>query len=566
LRQFAGGEWETLDPVIDSLSATTGDTRTRWIYPALFVLGAIHLATLSENHGEAEDSVQYIMDVTKGENLFQPNHLLFNAINRLHFRVWTAFGYSADATVPMEVLSAAASLATVYLVHRIALRVGAPPLMALAAAGWTAFSYGFWVYSVEADTYLLPLPAVLLAVLVLFDIRPTEWSGIRGPTVPRLIALGVLSAVAALLHQQYLFLIPIVGVSLILIWRATPGRSSGSLITTASVYGLVAVGVVFLVYCAVGLIALGQSDIAETLGWARGHASQGTWVRFSLMSFPMLLVGLVRVILGINFLASPHAAGAMAKIFPGKVLLEEHYVAAQYIGTTLFWVITAATLVAVGAIVWLTFQATRGVRATEPLSPRWTFTRFGIVYVAVYAVLILIWEPYNLEFWIGLVPILAILLVSRLVGNDGVAPASIALALALAVANFFGGVWPYSHADSDYWTDQNAGLTAIAGKTDVIVTECVYVCQGNLALSTGAHLIPASSDDTGELSAALASPSTGRLFVSSWAFDAPEGVADPETAGSSEVRSMLEGLRDRFVEVTRSGSQTIWQVMPADRP
>ncbi|WNG85910.1 hypothetical protein C6A87_018540 [Mycobacterium sp. ITM-2016-00317] len=552
--------------MIDSFSATARDARTRLIYPALIVLGAVDLATLSENHGEAEDSVQYIMNVTKGESLFLPNHLLFNAINWLHYRLWTAFGYSADATVPMEVLSVAASLATLYLVHRIALRVGAPPLMALAAAGWTAFSYGFWVYSVEADTYLLPLPAVLVAVLVLFDIRPKEWSGIRGPAVPQLIALGALSAFAALLHQQYLFLIPIFGMSLIIIWRATPGRTTGSLITTTSVYGLVVVGVVSVVYCAVGFVALGQSDIAETLAWARGHASQGTWVGFSLMSFPMMLVGLVRVILGINFLASPHAADAMAMIFPGKVLLEEHYVAEHYIGTILFWVITAATLVAVGTIVWLTFQATRGTGAAEPLSPRWTFTRFGVIYLAVYAVLILIWEPYNLEFWIGLVPILAILLVSRLIGKDGVAPASIALALALAVANFFGGVWPYSHADSDYWTYQNAGLMAIAGTTDVIVTECVYVCQGNLVLSTGARLIPASSDDTAELSAALANPSKGRLLVSSWAFAAPEGVAEPETAGPSEVRSMLEGLRDRFIEVARSGSQTIWQVMPADRP
>lgn len=550
--------------MIDSLPTTAGDTRKRWIYPALIVLAAIQLATLSENHGEAEDSVQYIMDVTKGENLFLPNHLLFGAVNWLHYRAWTAFGYSANATVPMELLSVAASLTTVYLVHRIALRVGAPPVMALAAAGWTAFSYGFWVYSVEADTYLLPLPAVLLVVLGLFGIRPTEWGGIADPMVRRLIALGVLSAAAALLHQQYLFLIPIVGISLILLWLATPGRTIGSLITTTSVYGVVAGGLVILVYCVVGVAALGL-DFSESAAWARGHASQGTWVGFSLTSFPMMLVGLVRVILGINFLAAPQAGGVMSTIFPGKVLLEEHFVADHYIGTTLFWVIAAATMVAVSAIVWLTYRATRTTGVAEPLSPRWTVTRFGVIYLAVYAVLILIWEPYNLEFWIGLVPILAILLVAGLVGNAGVAPASIALALALAVANFFGGVWPYSHADSDYWRHQNAGLTAIAGKDDVVVTECVYVCQGQLALSTGALVIPASSDDTGELSAALSSPSGGRVLVSSWAFAAPEGIADPESAGSSGVRSMLHGLRDRFVEVAHSGSQTIWQVLPADR-
>jgi hypothetical protein len=97
----------------------------------------------------------------------------------------------------------------------------------------------------------------------------------------------------------------------------------------------------------------------------------------------------------------------------------------------------------------------------------------------------------------------------------------------------------------------------------VIVTEFVYVCLGNLALATGARLIQASSDDTGELAASLASPATGRVFVSSWAFDPPEAVADPDSEGAgSEVRAMLEGMRDRLVMVGRSGSQVVRQVLP----
>jgi hypothetical protein len=72
------------------------------------------------------------------------------------------------------------------------------------------------------------------------------------------------------------------------------------------------------------------------LAWARGHASHGMWARFSPMSFVMMLVGFVRVIHAITFLASPQAADVMAKIFPDKVLLEEHYLAEHFIGTTEF--------------------------------------------------------------------------------------------------------------------------------------------------------------------------------------------------------------------------------------
>jgi hypothetical protein len=139
----------------NTISSTVANPRSWWIVVALCVLGTMHLLTLSQNHTQAEDSARYITDVTWGRHLFDadPNHLLFKAIDWPNYRLWSALGYSGDATVPMQLVSVTASLVSVYLVYRIALRVGAPPLMALAAAGWTAFSYGFWVYSVEVDPY-----------------------------------------------------------------------------------------------------------------------------------------------------------------------------------------------------------------------------------------------------------------------------------------------------------------------------------------------------------------------------------------------------------------------------
>jgi hypothetical protein len=556
----------------DSASSTSGDRRSRtstassprsfWIIPILVVLGAMDLFTLAKNHTEAEDSAFYIMDVTNGENLFHPNHLLFSGINSLHYRFWTACGYSGDATVPMQLISVAASLASVYLVHRIAIRVGATPLMALAAAGWTAFSFGFWVYSLEADTYLAPLPFVLLSILLLFGVRPTDWRALTTTSVARLIALGTLNAIGALLHQQYLFMVPIVGLSLILTWRMTSARTLSSLITTEGIYCVTAVSLIAVTYISVGKFALGHNSIFETIAWARGHASNGMWESFSPKSVLLLVVGFGRALFAINFLfGSPGMANVIAKVFPNKSLLEERYLAEHYIGTMSFFLIVGAMLVAFAAIAWLAFRLMHGVAAVvDTCSPRWIFTRVAVIYLGSYVLLILIWEPSNPEFWIALMPVLAILVACRLDSQKAVVPAAFALVAALFVANFVGAVWPYARTDSDYWTTENEGFVKIARKGDVIVTECAYVCLNNLALGTGVRPIEASSDDAEVLASALASPATGRVFVSSWAFDPPDGAAN--SGGGGKVRAMLVGVRYRLVEIGRSGSQVIWQIAP----
>jgi hypothetical protein len=559
----------------NTISSTVANPRSRWIVVVLCVLGTMHLLTLSQNHTAAEDSARYITDVTWGRHLFdaEPNHLLFKAINWPNYRLWSALGYSGDATVPMQLVSATASLVSVYLVYRTALRVGAPPLMALAAAGWTAFSYGFWVYSVEVDPYLPPIPFVLLSILVLFDVRPTDWRGLTSPATTRLIALGVLTAIATLIHQQYVFLLLIVGLTLTLIWRATPGRTPASLITTVGIYSVTGVGLIALTYILVGAFALGFGTIFETIAWARGLATHGLWTRFSPESLILLPIGFGLVIFEDNFLGSPHAASVSTKM-PDEFLMTQRYLADHYIGTTSFWLIVGAMLTALVAIAWLTYRLvrSRASAVVERLSPRWIFTRFAVAYLVLYALLILIWEPGNLERFIGLVPVIAILVACHAGSENGVILAGLVLVGALFVGNLVGAVWPYSRADSDYWTNQNAGFAALAHRGDLIVTDCQFVCDVNLGLSTGADVINASSNNVDVLASALASPARGRVFVSSWAFGPPEGVADTWTAactpsmchniGSGKVLSMLEGIRSRLVEVGRSGSQVIWQVAP----
>lgn len=334
-----------LTPIEQKIQSTSTNRQARWIIPVLGVLAVLDLCTLARNHTEAEDSYQYIINVTTGTNLFLPNHLLYSPINWLFYRLWTALGYSGDAALPMETLSVVASLASLYLVFRIACRVGVVPIMALAAVGWTAFGFGFWVYSLEAETYLAPVPFMLWSILVLIDVRPTHWRHLTANNLTRLVLLGMLSGFAALLHQQYLFILPIVAVSLVLIWRAMPGRTLVSLLTTVGIYLGVALILIGSVYLLVAATVEGHTSLVEAISWARGHASYGMWAPLTAMSPVLMLVGACRVLFGKNFLGSPLASEPMAKIFPDRSMLIERYLAEHSIGTVSFWLIVVATLV-----------------------------------------------------------------------------------------------------------------------------------------------------------------------------------------------------------------------------
>jgi hypothetical protein len=531
----------------------------------LVALGLLHLCTLTRNHNEAEDAAWYIVSVTNNEELFQPNHLLFGAVNWVNYRVWTIFGYTGDAEVPMQLASAAAGLVSLYLIYRIALRVVTAPQMALAAAAWTAFSFGFWVYSLEGDTYLLPIPFMLLSILLLFELGPLGRVASTRASVARLAGLGLLSAVAALLHQQYVFLIPIVAITMVLIWRHDPERRGSSLLSAVGIYAGTAITVIAAAYVAVGVFALGYDSVFDMIGWARGHASNGMWESLSPKTPFLMLVGFIRSIFSINLLFHPpQSAELIIKAFPGKSLVEERYLAAHGISTAGFTLIIIAMIAAAAAVGWLMLRLTRrtehGTNVATTTS-QWVFTRFAIVYLIVNSLLIMVWEPENPEFWIAVLPVFAVLLASRLATRTRVVTASSVLVAALFVANFFGAIWPYARTNADYWSMQNRGFIQLAHKGDVIVTECPYICRGNLALMTDVYPIEASSDVVDRLTAALASPDRGRVLVSSWAFNAPHPAGEPE--GSGNVRAVLDSIRDRMVEIGRSGNQVIYQITPA---
>ncbi|ADG76730.1 Glycosyltransferase RgtA/B/C/D-like domain-containing protein OS=Tsukamurella paurometabola (strain ATCC 8368 / DSM / CCUG 35730 / CIP 100753 / JCM 10117/ KCTC 9821 / NBRC 16120 / NCIMB 702349 / NCTC 13040) OX=521096 GN=Tpau_0076 PE=4 SV=1 [Tsukamurella paurometabola] len=531
-----------------------------WIAIPLAALAFLDSMTLARSHSEAEDAAQYILNVTNGDDLFHSNHLLYGPVNWVNFRLWEALGYAGDAVVPMQVLSVSASLVSVWLVYRIALRVGASLPLSLAATGWVAFSFGFWVYSLEADTYLLPIPFLLWSVMLMLDVIAADASS-RSRTFARLSGLGAVAAMAALLHQQYVFLLPVIAITFVIVWRRSSERTSARLLFGLGVFLASSWLLIAVTYCVVGRLAIGLSSPVDIVSWARGHASNGMWEAISAKTPLMMLVGFGRAVFAMNFLfRSPRSSDLMSRVFAGKSLVEERHLAEHGINTVAFLAILLAMAAALAAMAWLLVRLVRRSArrdGEEKFAAKTTFMIFAAVYLLVNVIVIMIWEPGNLEFWIAVMPALAIALAVLLSERTRAVAASFVLVGALFVANLLGAVVPYSQTSNDYWAMQNGGFRGLVAEGDVIVTDCPYLCRGDLALLTDVPPIDASSDDVDELTAALGTPGTD-VFVSSWTFDPPPQAEAP--TGNGTVRKQLDERRSQLVEVGRSGDQIIYRL------
>ncbi|MER3523690.1 MAG: hypothetical protein C4326_06370 [Ignavibacteria bacterium] len=132
----------------------------------VLVVCMVYLSTLAVNHSEAEDALYYAVDITRGSptDVFHPNHLRFASLNRLIFTVASMLGYGGPTMPVMQLVNTLASMVTLSVFYRILTLLRLPCLIKVVALLMLAFSYGYWWYSVEGETYILPLPFVMLSV------------------------------------------------------------------------------------------------------------------------------------------------------------------------------------------------------------------------------------------------------------------------------------------------------------------------------------------------------------------------------------------------------------------
>ena len=330
-----------------------------WPVGVLVLVGVVFSFTMPQNFTEAEDALHYAFRVASGEPQWHPNHLLYEPFNALVFSAIQNLGVDAAARDVMQVVSLTAGIATLAVIYVIARRASACPALAALAVLSTAFSFAFWVYAMMPDTYALALLPYMMSIMVTQSINQSLSDG-RPVASGHLVLLGTLSAIAALLHQQHVFLVPGIFLSFTILRRLT--ITSENSIRLAAIFVFTFLSIVGGAYLWVGIAVIGAEGPGELSAWAMGHARGGMWTPWSWASPVRSLVGLGTAIWSPAIVfADARWADTMARAFPHKYFVEEMFLAESgFLGRA--WIVVA--LIATGSLCLLALFSTALLRTS----------------------------------------------------------------------------------------------------------------------------------------------------------------------------------------------------------
>lgn len=120
----------------------------------------------------------YIEGVHRGELppavLFHPNHLVYSAFGYLLYSAALACGLEVRALSLLQIVNVIVSAAAGFVVFVLAKRITSSASIALFC--WMLFAFGatWWKFSTDADSYILSVFFLILAILFVLEIRPAS--------------------------------------------------------------------------------------------------------------------------------------------------------------------------------------------------------------------------------------------------------------------------------------------------------------------------------------------------------------------------------------------------------
>lgn len=532
-------------------------------------------ATLIDNHSDAEDALRYVLDVTAGTHLFYANHLFYNAICRVVYDIWLMLGHTGNALLPMQLLNAASGAATVGVIHRMVRRAGFTRSLSLVIATAPVSCYAFWLYSVEAETYLLPMPWIMAAFgrLLLQPAVPAGVPGSGRSVFREAATISLLLCVPTLINQQAVLYYGPAALGVVLGYRGYP--LSTRLQAALLMLGLGA-AISIVAYAIVAFGVEGVASLREFVLWTLGYAKDGMWTPWSPTSPVKGVMGFIRSIVGIHsFLAFEIFDQGIRSAQPGFPLWEERFLAAR-LPPAARWMSAIFTLLASGlglALVAGLFLSKRHDEGGQPRIGRSNDALdFSLLIPVATAVLLLqtifivLWLPQNVEFWITTLPwifLLAGFFIHRR-GSSTLTWIAAACVVSLGIGNAVGSILPLGDPGKDYWRDATRLINQSARKGDLVFEFGGYEAGNYIEVFSQAAILPANYDPKLIRARIVAHP--GRVLVSSWVLDPPPAVMTAEsdlaqTWDRAGIQALMKCYQPNLKTIATAPDQTLWELL-----
>jgi len=463
-----------------------------YLEPVCIGLGLfiIYNATLPVNMAESHDSLSYLASIQGGENLwlFHPHHLLYSVLGKAFYEAWQFFGYVGDASIPLQELNiifACMTIAALYVLLRNVLNGRWRSMLVCAAV---AFSFGFWFYASTIEVYIIHLFFLFLSFSFLL-------LSFQRPTLRIFALVGVCNALAILFHQMNVLFAATVLVAIVL----NPGRRAiRDKVTAAAIYALCVSILVFLAYIIPLASIIKPDSPGEALYWFTGYLHEGQWGKLEVLSPVKAVLGFSHTFIGGHFLFSIERLGSLiSSTLGGKFLVSQKFLV-DHLSAFQAQALLLGSLPLVAVFIVALASYMRSWR--EIWREHYYLLILSIAWLVPYAIFILWWEPYNLEFWIAtLIPIWLIALLpfftsGLIVKMQRVFPRLMYMLLHLAIVcmllvNLFGSMLPLHSPERDYYLQKSSWYMDNAKTGDLIICSRYWLWGEYLKHYSGAEVM-----------------------------------------------------------------------------
>jgi hypothetical protein len=180
---------------VDSCMSTIARThhKERWVQLIIFVaIAAIYLCFPTRNYFfDGIDFAQTIEQTPALQpSLFHPNHLIYNQVGALFYRLLLGLGFNLRAVAALQILNSLLSVACAYVLFIILKSSLRSRYLCYALTLLFAFSATWWKFSTDADAYI---PSVLFLLISFYLALPNS--------KPRPLWVAFIYAVSLCFHQ-----------------------------------------------------------------------------------------------------------------------------------------------------------------------------------------------------------------------------------------------------------------------------------------------------------------------------------------------------------------------------
>ena len=241
----------------------TSSLRARYALPIITLL--LYLPFLTRTY--YWDGVLFslnIESVRRGELpfsiLFHPNHLLYTALGYGMYSALSACGLHVRAITVLQVFNVLVSAAAGFALYSLARRITRSSLLALLC--WLLFTFGatWWKFSTDADSYVLSVLLIILAV------------SFATADPPRIVLAALCHTLAMLFHELAIFVYAPIAIAILLSSRLSFIKR----IRTLLLYGISTGAIVTAAYVA-GYAQADHTAYPTLLKWITSYASDSSF-------------------------------------------------------------------------------------------------------------------------------------------------------------------------------------------------------------------------------------------------------------------------------------------------